>query len=298
MIKEALRLVNNVFKEFLVDIFRYLEHSSKYFVIGLGIFLVILIALIDYLISPDISSILFLIPVALGSWFVNEKFGIFISFICAVAWFLVSQLTAEAEVQFPHYLPYWNAFIRLAFYLTVNYLLGELHSARKRESKLARTDEITGVANRKLFIELANMELKKSRRYGHPFTVSYIDLDNFKNINDYGGYKVGDHVLQTVAQTMKTTVRETDIVARIGGDEFIILLPGLAYEPAQIVISRVRDILLETMDKNHWPVTFSVATITYINAPENVDEMIEKSDYLMFSIKNKGKNIIEHIIEM
>ena len=280
----------------MVYIFRYLENSSRSFLIGLGILLVILIGFIDYLVSPDIASVFFLVPLALASWFVSEKFGIVISIICAIVWFLINQL--KGEMPLPSYLPYWNAFIRLAFYLTVNYLLAELHNSRKRESKLARTDEITGVANRKLFAELAGMELKKSRRYGHPFTITYIDLDNFKNINDYGGYKVGDHVLQVVAQTIKNTVRETDIVARIGGDEFIIFLPGLAYEPAQIVIHRVRDILLENMDKNLWPVTFSVGAITYINAPETVDEIIEKSDYLMYCIKNRGKNLIEHITEI
>lgn len=277
-------------------LFKYLETSSRSFLIGLGILLVVLIGFIDYLVSPDIASIFFLIPVALASWFVSEKFGIVISIICTVVWFFINYFKGAAPLT--NYLPYWNACIRLAFYLTINYLIGELHHARQRESKLARTDEITGVANRKLFIELANMELKKSRRYGHPFTITYIDLDNFKNINDYGGYKVGDHVLQVIAQTIKNTVRETDIVARIGGDEFIIFLPGLAYEPAQIVIHRVRDFLLETMDKNLWPVTFSIGAITYINCPESVDEIIEKSDYLMYCIKNKGRNIIEHITEI
>ncbi|MGA9378136.1 MAG: diguanylate cyclase [Phormidium sp.] len=277
-------------------IFRYLENSSRSFLIGLGILLVILIAFIDYLVSPDIASILFLVPVALASWFVGEKFGIAISLVCAIVWFFINYF--KSEIVLPNYLPYWNTFIRIAFYLTVNYLLAELRNSRERESKLARTDEITGVANRKLFVELASMELKKSRRYGHPFTVTYIDLDNFKNINDYGGYKVGDYVLQVVAQTIKNTVRETDIVARIGGDEFIIFLPGLAYEPAQIVIHRVRDLLLENMDKNLWPVTFSVGAITYISSPETVDEIIEKSDYLMYSIKNRGKNLIEHITEI
>ncbi|MFB2836232.1 GGDEF domain-containing protein [Floridanema evergladense] len=277
-------------------LFRYLENKSRSFVIGLSILLVILISFIDYVVSPDIASVFFLLPVALVSWCVSEKFGILISFICATAWFLIHLL--KGEVVSPNYLPYWNAFIRLAFYLTVNYLFAELHNARKRESKLARTDEITGVANRKLFVELASMELKKSRRYGHPFTITYIDLDNFKNINDYGGYKVGDHVLQVVAQTIKHTVRETDIVARIGGDEFIIFLPGLAYEPAQIVINRVRNILSETMEKNVWPVTFSIGAITYINPPETVDEIIEKADYLMYIIKNKSKNVIEHITEI
>lgn len=276
-------------------IFTYLENSSKSFLIGLSILLVILIGFIDYLVSPDISSLFFLIPVALASWFVSERFGILICFVCAIVWFLVNQL--RGETQLISYLPYWNSFIRLAFYLTISYLLAELYSTRQRERKLARTDHITGVPNRKLFVELASMELKKSRRYGHPFTVAYIDLDNFKNINDYGGYKVGDHVLQIVGQTIKNTVRETDIAARIGGDEFIIFLPGLAYEPAQIVIDRVRSILLETMDKNLWPVTFSIGVITYINAPESIDEIIEKSDYLMYCIKNRGKNLIEHITE-
>lgn len=280
----------------MVYIFRYLENRSKYFLIGLSILLVILIGFIDYLTSPDIASIFFLVPVALVSWFVGEKAGVVISLICTTVWFFIHQL--KGEFGLPNYLPYWNAFIRLAFYLTVNYLLAELHNARTRENKLARTDDITGVANRKLFLELAGMELKKSRRYGHPFTIAYIDLDNFKNINDYGSYKVGDQVLQVVAQTIKNTVRETDIVARIGGDEFIVFLPGLAYEPAHIVINRIRNVLLETMDKNLWPVTFSVGGITYINIPETVDEIIEKCDYLMYCIKNKGKNMIEHITEI
>jgi diguanylate cyclase (GGDEF)-like protein len=296
MIKEEAILTINAFREFVVYLFRYLENRSRSFLIGLSILLVIAIGVIDYLVSPDIASIFFLIPVALVSWFVSEKFGILISFACATVWFSIHQLKGEITLQ--NYLPYWNALIRLAFYLTVNYLLAELHNARKRESKLARTDERTGVANRKLFVELASMELKKSRRYGHPFTVTYIDLDNFKNLNDYGGYKVGDRVLQVVAHTIKNTVRETDIVARIGGDEFIIFLPGLAYEPAQIVINRVRNVLLEVMETNLWPVTFSVGAITYINCPETVDEIIEKADYLMYVIKNKGKNTTEHITEI
>ncbi|HEY9298959.1 MAG TPA: hypothetical protein VIQ31_21915, partial [Phormidium sp.] len=139
-------------------IFTYLENSSKSFLIGLSILLVILIGFIDYLVSPDISSLFFLIPVALASWFVSERFGILICFVCAIAWFLVNQL--RGETQLISYLPYWNSFIRLAFYLTISYLLAELYSTRQRERKLARTDHITGVPNRKLFVELASMELK------------------------------------------------------------------------------------------------------------------------------------------
>jgi len=279
----------------MVHIIQYLETKSKSFLLILGFLLVLLIGAIDYLIPLDISSIFYLIPVALTSWFIGEKSGIFISLFCTLCWVLLNNL--KTGFFLGSYLGYWNAFVRLAFYLTVTYLLSELRISRNREIKLARTDEITGVANKKLFIELANLELKRSRRYGHPFTVTYIDLDNFKRINDNGGYKIGDIVLKNVAQTIKNTVRETDIVARLGGDEFAILLPGLAYEPAQIVIDRVQVQLLETMDKNLWPVTFSIGAITFINQPESADEIIEKIDYLMYCIKNNGKNSIEHITE-
>lgn len=277
---------------------KFLENAPKSLVLTLGLLVVGLIAAIDYFIPPDIStSIFYIIPVCFTTWFASERAGIFLSIVSAIAWFVTNSNVPETDGQILPAIHYWNASVRLGFFLTISYLLSELKSALKREQKLIRTDGITGVANRRLFSELAIIEIKRSRRYGHPLTIAYIDIDDFKNINNYGGYKIGDLVLQTIAQTIKKAVRETDIIARMGGDEFALLLPGIGYETAQTVVVRVQNQLIEIMDENKWPATFSIGAITFINPPETVEDAIEKVDYLMYCIKNDGKNKLEHILE-
>ena len=281
---------------FPVKIIKYLENKPKYFLIALGLLLVLILGLIDYLIPRDISvSIFYIIPICLTTWFAGEKGGIAISIASSLAWLIANKaLDATASLSAIHY---WNTSVRLGFFLTVTYLLSELRSAREREKTLARTDPTTGVANKKLFSELAILEIKRARRYGHPFTLAYIDVDDFKNINKYGSYEIGDRLLLTLAQTIKKTIRDTDILARIGGDEFALLLPGIGYETAHTVIARVQQQLVDQMDENKWPATFSIGAITFLNPPDSVDEIVEKADYLMYCIKNEGKNRIEHIIE-
>lgn len=282
-----------------MKIIKYIENKPKSFLFVIALALVVVIGSIEKTIPAAIStSIFYLVPVCLTTWFVGEKPGILICIASGISSILA---TTQTSVEDPSLtLPainYWNASVRLGFYLTVSYLLSELKSAREREQKLIRTDSITGVANRRLFNELATMEIKRARRYGHPFTLAYIDVDDFKNINTYGGHKVGDLVLVTIAKSIKNSVRETDIVARMGGDEFALLLPGISYETAQTVLTRVYTNLMAVMDENKWPATFSIGAITFINPPETIDEVIEKSDYLMYCIKNDGKNKLEHIIE-
>jgi len=281
--------------KFTVNITQYLENKPKYFLIVLGLLLVLILGFIDYLIPPNISvSIFYLIPIFITTWFAGEKSGIVICIASAIAWFIANKTLEESSLTVIHY---WNASVRLGFFLTVNYLLSELKSARQREKTLARTDPTTGVANRQLFTDLATFEIKRARRYGHPFTLAYIDVDDFKNINKYGSYQIGDRLLLTLAQTIKKTIRDTDILALIGGDEFALLLPGIGYETAHTVIARVQQQLVDTMDENKWPATFSIGAITFLNPPDSVDEVVEKADYLMYCIKNEGKNRTEHIIE-
>ncbi|HEY9850870.1 MAG TPA: GGDEF domain-containing protein [Leptolyngbyaceae cyanobacterium] len=279
-----------------MKIIQYLDNQPKAFVLILASLLLILISLINYFVLPtDIyTSIFYLIPILISTWYGGDKFGVFMCFMSALAWVI----SRENHLAYSSpSINYWNASVILGFFLTVTYLLSELKNALERERKLVRTDALTGVANRQVFNELAAMEIKKSRRYGHPFTVAYIDIDDFKNINHYGGHQIGNAVLQAVAQSIKNSLRETDIVARICGDEFAVVLPGISYETAQTVVGRVHKQLLEKMDENKWPATFSIGAITFLNPPDSVDEIIEKTDYLIYCIKNDGKNRLEHIIE-
>jgi diguanylate cyclase (GGDEF)-like protein len=107
---------------------------------------------------------------------------------------------------------------------------------------------------------------------------------------------VGDDVLCTVVRQIKYLLRKTDFVARLGGDEFVLILPDTDQAGAQILISKIQISLLEEMQKNKWPVTFSIGVLTCINIPQTVNELIKQADDLMYSVKNNGKNSINYSI--
>lgn len=137
-------------------------------------------------------------------------------------------------------------------------------------------------------------EILRARRHGHPFTVIYIDLDNFKTVNDTLGHSVGNTLLRHVVDTLKGTVRATDLVARLGGDEFVILLPETDRDSAKVLVSKLREQLLDAMQSQGWPVTFSVGVLTCISSPANVDELIRAADAIMYEAKKTGKNAIRY----
>ena len=128
----------------------------------------------------------------------------------------------------------------------------------------------------------------------HPFTLAYIDLDNFKTVNDQLGHATGDQVLRTVVSSVKKNIRRTDIVARLGGDEFALLLPETNQESARVVLSKIQDGLLEEMRKNNWPVTFSIGVLTCRVAPPSTDALVSMADELMYSVKHDGKNGVKY----
>jgi diguanylate cyclase (GGDEF) domain len=282
----------NILLEFCEDLNKYLESTHKVSAI-LGVLLLILIGCIDYQVDPEIFlSILYLLPIAFITWFVRKEAGFLACILSAIAWFITNENSQQTESSF--LVPYWNASVNLMLFFTVAYLLSKWRNALEQEKEFARIDSTTGVANKRLFFELARLELKKAHRYRHPLTVVYIDIDDFKKINDLWGKKVGDQLLQIAAETIKHTIRETDIIGRLGGDEFAIILPGSGYEPANIVSCRVQRELLDAMQKNEWCATFSMGAVTFVNPPNSVDEMIHKVDRLVYLIKYNGKNQLNH----
>lgn len=123
----------------------------------------------------------------------------------------------------------------------------QLEAALIKEQELARIDPLTHVSNRRAFYELAEIEIVRARRNGCPLSVAYMDVDNFKFVNDDLGHATGDLVLVTIASTLRSELRASDIVARLGGDEFAILLPETDAESAQAVLDKLRARLLATV---------------------------------------------------
>lgn len=191
---------------------------------------------------------------------------------------------------------FWNLTTKTALFVILSVILLTLKNTLNRESELVRTDSVTSIANRRYFYEIAGTEANRLGRYKRPFTVAYIDIDNFKMINYRFGYNSGDSLLASVAQALKKNIREVDVASRFGGDEFALLLPETGAEAAQVVLSRLRTKLLDLMQREEWPVTFSFGVVTFMTPPPSVEEMMKKAAILMYSAKNLGPNMIDQEI--
>ncbi len=171
-------------------------------------------------------------------------------------------------------------------------LENSLKEALEAARRYALTDSLTGLANSRAFYEHLQHEINRLRRDLHPFCIAYVDLDNFKPLNDLFGHHAGDEALSTVAAEMRHQLRATDIPARLGGDEFAILLSDTNLDGARGALEKLRHSMLLCMRKKEWPITFSIGVICCQNADmlPNQVELIKQADRLMYRVKHEGKN--------
>jgi diguanylate cyclase (GGDEF)-like protein len=271
----------------------FFKKKSRRFSIILGFILIAIVGYVDYVTGREVSfAIFYLIPIGLITWYTGRQPGVLASVASALTWFF-DEYTGTDLSQYPA-VPYWNAAGMLGFFLVVTYILAELKDTIQKEKKMARTDYLTGAENVGSFTEMVNDEIRRAERYGHPFSVAYFDLDNFKNINLTLGRSTGDDLLRRVVKTIKSATRKTDIVARLGGDEFAILMPETNCENADAAVAKVQGNLLKTMEMNNWPMTFSIGVVTFVTPPESVDALMRAVDAVMHSVMLGGKNEIRH----
>lgn len=270
-------------------IFEILEDGHPIFWTAVGIGSIGLLGIIDTLTGNEITfSLFYLAPIVIVTWAVNQEAGLLMSLLGALT--LLGAEVAAGQTYSSPTIYVWNTLIRAVFYVIVTYLVAELHKARREEQLAARTDFVSGAANARYFHELLQMEINRIHRYPHPVTVVYIDIDNFKLVNDLFGHKIGDEVLRSIAIELKAQLRRTDIVARVGGDEFALLLPSTHQPEAKVVISKVQTNLVEMMKQRNWPVTFSMGAVTCVSPPHSPEQLLNMADELMYQVKNSTKN--------
>jgi diguanylate cyclase (GGDEF)-like protein len=139
-------------------------------------------------------------------------------------------------------------------------------------------------------------DLARCRRIGRPLTAVFMDLDEFKQVNDCYGHAEGDKVLRVTANCLRMNTRETDLIARIGGDEFVVLAPEMDCEAAQRYAKRVQSRFREEMQRHGWPVTISLGVATFNSPPQTVDEVVKAADDLMYVVKRREKNSVKHSV--
>jgi diguanylate cyclase (GGDEF)-like protein len=271
------------------DIFWFLDRQNKTAAIFLSFVLISAIGIAEYSIGIGFSFSFFdVIPVFIiagvaGPWLVSAS-----AFLCTGIWILAATLQGW---RYPHeYMFLWNGFFRLGIFLAVGYLTLQLKEALRYQTIQAHTDHLTGAANGRLFHEALQAEIDRSKRYKRPFTLAYIDVDDFKTINDRYGHERGDAVLRAIASILMRNVRKADVVGRLGGDEFGLLLVECDDLDARTAIRKIKNGIDAELTELSWPVTLSIGALTISEAKGNRTDLMKAADDLMYSVKKSGKN--------
>ena len=171
-----------------------------------------------------------------------------------------------------------------------NTMLNTIQKNKSELENLANTDSLTGLYNRRHFYELVNPFLDMSKRENKISTIIMLDIDKFKNINDTYGHDVGDLILQDFAKVLSENIREGDIFARFGGEEFVVFLPNTNYENALIVAEKIRNTIESYRSIQNIKFTVSIGLCEFL---ADVDNAIKKSDIALYKAKENGRNRVE-----
>jgi len=268
----------------ITQYFIFLEGRGKLFNFALGTGFAILFGILDIITPQKYSFImLYIFPIALTTWFAGQTAGFLVTVICIMFWaqaILSNDLTAFS----------WNILSTLSIYFTISIMITKLRYMWEAETIIARTDQLTGVMNRRAFEEIVEYEIMSLQRQNSPFSLAYLDLDNFKEVNDSLGHKKGDELLKAMVSCLKENLRRTDVVARIGGDEFTIFFPATEQSAVKLVMQKIMEQLRLLNERNNWPTTISSGVITSLDSNCELETIIALADKLMYEVKNNGKN--------
>ncbi|MDD5775016.1 MAG: GGDEF domain-containing protein [Candidatus Omnitrophica bacterium] len=275
-------------KKWLDTVIPWCEKQSAARILLLGCALVVLLGTLDFLSGPIQFLIFYLLPVFFVTWFTGIRAGIAVSVVSAVVW-LVDERLASADPA--HFItPYLNLAVSLGFFLFVVFIVDRVKSLIVREREIANTDHLTGAATSRHFSDILEREIDRSRRYGHVVTLAYIDIDDFKQVNDRFGHSAGDALLSGIAGKIRAQIRTVDVLARLGGDEFAILFPETGAQGARIVIDRIRQSIDRTAHGRDWPIAISVGVVTCPKVPVSMDKLLMLADETMYMSKQAGKD--------
>ena len=258
----------------------------------LGLALIIGTWAVDFLILREkiTFTLVYLLPIYFVTWYCGLYYGLSLSLVSFVAWFSI-RLT-ERFLTPDSFITYVNMATKLAIFVLFTFMLSKLKTMLTDEKSLSRTDELTRLANFRAFKEALNKEVERSRRFGHPFSLAYIDIDDFKAVNDTLGHDMGNQVLVETAKAIRSSLRKTDLPARIGGDEFTILFVESDSLSIKEVMKSIHQVLVRMTAEKGWAITFSIGVATFYGFDRTAEEFLGLTDNLMYTIKNTTKNSI------
>jgi diguanylate cyclase (GGDEF)-like protein len=238
-------------------------------------------------------TVLYLLPIAFAAWFLGAAGGLAIALASAIAGWGADRAARSYYAPRPP-IQVLNLATQLALFAVVALLVASLRKRGNREAALARTDSLTGLLNRRGFLEVARREIARSARSGRPLTVVLVDVDRFKEVNDVRGQDAGDHLLGGMGTALRSAMRAVDASARLGGDEFAVLLPDADIASIASVLDRLRLVLMQAAAEKAAPVTVSLGAATFSRPPASLDEMLRAAGRMLQDAKTNGGTGVRH----
>lgn len=273
-----------------------LEKGKRFFVLKiLGVVLLTCtVGLADYITGGKLQlEAFYLVPVGLATLYLGRWPGIAIVILSAV-----SVLSGDIAMNLSNLnlVVAWNFIENLLVFSAFTVVLTVLNMQIEKQNSLVREDPLTGIGNRKLFMEMAEQEMNRLRRYKRPFTAAFVNVINLGEVNQQLGNEEGDFLLVYVAKTIRNTIRTSDIAARLGNNEFAILFPETGADASTPLIEKIKKMLSEISEnqKNSYEIVFSAACVTFLEAPASVNDIFVKMTELMIGRGAQEKNSVAY----
>jgi diguanylate cyclase (GGDEF)-like protein len=260
----------------------------------IGLLLLVFVAALDIAVGPEVEfSALYMLPVIAVAWAGVRSLGMLAAFIACTAWVAVQTL-ANPGAQ-----PTWAVIVmlltRFATLALVALFVTHVRHATESFAVLAELDPLTHLLNRRALFGRLGAEISRCERHPDPLTVVYFDVDDFKGVNDRSGHDSGDHLLLDLAEAMAKTLRTEDLGARVGGDEFVGVLPQTDCAGARDGAER----LFRCLGAAAAPYGSSVSlgVVTFLTPPSSADAAIALADHAMYRAKSRDTGQIEFDVQ-
>jgi len=267
-----------------MNLFRLERRDAMFF----GTTLFFAVAVLDWATSNALSlAAFYLFPILLVAWNCGRGWGLVFA-VAAVGTQVVQAMPQETPYIKPVHLYIAYANVLLEYVIAVA-LTGMLRRLYNQERLNARIDTLTELRNRKGFQESLANEIARHERKGITFCLAYFDCDNFKQVNDNHGHAEGDRLLKAIADVAVETLRRSDTVGRIGGDEFAVILPETGRMEALFVVDKLQHKLRAVTRLRQWGVSFSIGVAVFDKTPGAASAAMEFADRLMYTAKESSK---------
>lgn len=230
-----------------------------------------------------------ILPVLVIAWSFGRAEGLLFAALAALL-LTAGEITSGYEFS-AQWIPWVNGLTRMLTFGVMAVLMAQVRVQLQREHESASHDVLTGLLNRRAFLQEGTVEVERSKRYRHPMAVVFLDLDDFKQLNDTRGHAAGDAALREAATGLRAALRGGDLVAKLGGDEFAVIVPEASLHAAERVSEKISESLARALEK-YPPVKASIGIAWFSAVDRPFTEMLRLADNLMYEVKEQRKGTV------